>query len=253
MIASRLVTDVLWTFTLVLQAAVAAAIVRRKLIRTFPLFFAYTIAVLSLEILLLFLPYAGNLYALVYWYGEVITISLAVGAIFETVRHFFPPYPFLKVVLRILWTLGAVAALAAVLLLAIPQPGKRGDWALAMIMLGERSIRFAEACWLILVIALVLHLGRSWQQYSVGIVAGFGVHSALALALFELREHLHLLSDPIFVVLNSAAYCLAALIWAFYFLRPRQNLSSGRLPKANLSEWNNAVSEYYTQQWSRRY
>jgi hypothetical protein len=227
--------------------------IRRRLLRNFPIFFSYTLAVIFREVVLLFLPYTGNLYALVYWYGEVITISLALGAIFETVRHFFPPYPFLKVVLRTLWTLGAVAALAAVLLLAIPQPGKRGDWVLGIIMRGERSIRFAEACWLILVIALVLHLGRGWQQYSVGIVAGFGVHSAMTLALFELREHLHLVSSPTFVVLNSAAYCLAALIWAFYFLRPRQNLSSGRLPKANLSEWNNAVSEYYTQQWYRRY
>jgi hypothetical protein len=253
MISSRLVTDILWILPLALQAAVMFAIVRRKLLRTFPLFFTYTVAVLSREIVLMFLRNPGKLYGQVYWYGEVLNVFLSLGAIFETLRQVLPPYPFLSVMLKAIWTLGGVTAVAATLLLLFSHAGAGGDRVLAMIMLAERSARFVEACWLIVVIALVSYFERGWQQYSVGIVAGFGIYSALALALFEFRAHLHLLSYATFAVLNSAAYNLAAIIWALYFLRPRRILQLGHLPKTNLSDWNNAVTEYFTQQWSRRY
>jgi hypothetical protein len=119
-------------------------------------------------------------------------------------------------------------------------------------MLAERSVKFLEAFWLILIIAFISHFEWKWQQYSIGIAAGFGVHSALALAVFELRGHLHLVSNPTFVMLNSAAYNVAALIWAFYFLRPWPSLSLERLPVTNLCELNNVVAEYFTHQWYRR-
>jgi len=189
----------------------------------------------------------------VYWYGEVVTISLGLMAILQTCRHLLPPYPFLKVVKKTSLVLGAGAVVAAVLMLVLAQVGSSGDRLFAMILLAERSVKFVEVCWLILVIALVSHFGLSWQQYSVGVVAGFGTYSALTLAIFELRAHLHLLSDPYFVVLNSAAYDIASIIWAFYFLRPQPNLVSQSLPESNLQDWNEAVTEYYTHQWHRRY
>jgi hypothetical protein len=250
---SRLVTDTLWIFPLVLQAAILFVIVRRKLLRTFAVFFAYTGAVLSREIVLLFLPYPGVFYAAVYWYGEAITVLLGLGAIFETFRYLFPPYPFLKAVLKLFWVLGAVASVGALLMLVLTQVQTGGDHAFELIILGERSIRFVEACWLILIIAFVSHLGRGWQQYSVGVVAGFGTYAALTLTVFELRAHLHMVSNSLFVVLNSAAYNVAAIIWAFYFVRSWSGVPAKPLPATNLTEWNDAVTQYYTQQWYRRY
>jgi hypothetical protein len=248
-----LLTHALSFLPVALQTAIAVVIFKRKLLTTFPLFFAYTTAVLSLDIGLLLLRYPSNLYALVYWSGEVVTISLGLAAILETFHHLLPPHPFLKVVVRLFLILGASAVVAAVLMLVLTQVGSSGDRLFAMILLGERSVRFVEACWLVLVIALVSHLGLSWQQYSVGIVAGFGIYSALTLAIFELRAHLHLLSDPSTVLLNSAAYNVAAIIWAFYFVRPWSGVPAKPLPATNLTEWNDAVTQYYTQQWYRRY
>src|SRR6267154_6602818 len=113
MLSSRLVTDILWILPLALQSAVMFAIVRRKLLRTFPLFFTYTVAVLSREIVLMFLRNPGKLYGQVYWYGEVLNVFLSLGAIFETLRHVLPPYPFLSVMLKAVWTLGGVTGVAA--------------------------------------------------------------------------------------------------------------------------------------------
>jgi len=248
-----LLSNILSFLPVALQAAVTFVILKRRLVTIFPLFFAYTTGVLSLDIGLLLLRYPSNVYALVYWSGEVVTISLGFAAILETFRHLLPPYPFLKVAVRLFLILGAGAVVAAVLMLVLTHVGSSGDRLFAMILLAERSVRFVEACWLVLVIALVSHLGLSWQQYSMGIVAGFGIYSALTLAIFEFRAHLHLLSDSNTVLLNSAAYNVASIIWAIYFLRPERSSPPEPLPETNLQDWNEAVTEYHSQQWYRRY
>jgi hypothetical protein len=95
-------------------------------------------------------------------------------------------------------------------------------------------------------------LGLSWHQKSVGIAAGFGVYSAMALAGFELRVHLQVISPGTLALVNSIAYNLAAIIWAFYFLRPVRVTPVEHLPNTDLAEWNGAVTDYVNQ-WSRRY
>jgi hypothetical protein len=250
---SSLLTHILSFLPIALQTAIAFVILKRKLVTTFRLFFAYTSAVLLLDAVLLFVHYPSNLYASIYWFGEVLTILLGLAAILETFRHLLPPYPILKIVLRLFLIFGAGSLVAAVLMLVLTKVGGSGDRLFAIIILAERSARFVEACWLVLVIALVSQLGLNWQQYSVGIVAGFGIYSALTLAIFELRAHLHLLSDPNFVVLNSAAYNVATIIWAFYFVRPQNVPPSQPLPETNLSDWNKAITEYCAHTWYRRY
>jgi hypothetical protein len=102
------------------------------------------------------------------------------------------------------------------------------------------------------VIALMSRLGLTWHHYLIGIVAGFGIYSALDLAVLELRAHLHFVTDAALVLLTSAAYNVAAIIWASYLLRPRRRESIEHLPETNLIELNEAVTEYVNQ-WYRRY
>jgi hypothetical protein len=201
--------------------------------------------------MLLFLKYPGRPYALVYWYGEVFIIFLALAAILETAKHLFPRYSFLDTALKVVWALGAGAALVAILMLILTRVQSSVDRVFELIILGERSIRFLQACWLILVIAYISYWRRDWRQYSVGIVAGFGVYSSLTLAILELRAHLHLISDVTLVLLNSAAYNVAAIIWAVFFFSTWHSSPSERLPKADLSSWNDAVTEYHSRRWFR--
>ncbi len=70
-------------------------------------------------------------------------------------------------------------------------PWRGPMWRFEWIILTERSARFLQVCLLIVAIALMSRLGLTWQNYSVGIAAGFGVFAALDLALLELRAHLH--------------------------------------------------------------
>jgi hypothetical protein len=252
MIFLHLITRVLWVVPLVLQAAIAFVMARRKLFVLFPVFFAYTVVVLSQDIVLLFLRYPGNAYARVYWCGEALAVLLSLGVIFESLKYLFPPFPFRRLLLKCVWVVGAIAAVIAIAMLLIANNGAGTARIFEFVILLERSARFLQTCLLIVVIALVSRLGLTWRHYSVGIVAGFGIYSALDLVILEFHSHLHLISDSTLFLLNSAAYNVAAIVWAFYCLRSWRRTPLERLPKADLAEWNDAVGDY-VDQWHRRY
>jgi hypothetical protein len=225
---------------------------RRKTASSFPLFFTYTVVVVCRDLILLFLK-KGNLYFLIFWWGESLAVLLGLAVIFEIAAHILPKSPAIKFVLKAMLIFGAIAAVAALFILVLSKPSGGGkDPLLVVIGMAERSVRFLQSSLLVILIALMSRLGLSWHQESVGIAAGFGVYSALALACFELGIHLHAISGTTLALVNSAAYNLAALIWAFYILRPVKVTPVEHLPKTDLAEWNSAVTDYVNQ-WSRRY
>jgi hypothetical protein len=245
-----LLTKTLWIVPLVLLVAIAIVILRRKLVGVFPFFFGYTVVVSVREFVLLFLKYPGNAYSFVWFLGEALAVLLSLGVIFETLRHILPPYPFLGVVVKLVWILGGMAALAALLMLILPGPRTGPDPLLESIFLLERAARFLQACLLIIVIALMSRFGLTWHQYSIGIIAGFGIYSALDLVTLEFRSH-HLLGGDAFELIRSAAYNLGAVIWAAYFLPSLSRTPVEHLPRTNLAEWNEAVADY-VDPWYRR-
>jgi hypothetical protein len=241
----------LWIFPLILLAAIAIVMWRRNLARRFPVFFSYTVLVVVRDSVLFFLPYQSPAYSFVYFLGDALAVLLSLGVIFETLRNIFPPYPFLRIILRSVWILGGIAAVISVLMLVSSNAPTDPDHALQSILMAERAVRFLQVCLLIMVIALMSRLGLTWHQYSLGIVAGFGIYSALDLMTLEFRAHLHFVTQDTFVLVNSAAYNLGAMIWAAYFLPSWARTPVEILPKTNLAELNEAVTDY-VDQWYRR-
>lgn len=244
MVSLHSATIALWVVPIVLQVAIAAAMVYRGLVKIFPVFFSYTVLVPSRDIVLFFLPYPGNLYSLFYLCGEAISVLLSLAVIFEIMRHLFPPHPFLAILRKVIWILGGAASTAALLLFCFTDRGTATDLAFESVTLLERSARFLQVCLLIAVISLVSRLGLTWHHYSVGILAGFGVYSALDLALLEFRGHWHVVTDAAFVLFRPAAYNLAALIWAGYFLTGGRRGPVKELPENDLAEWTETVTAY---------
>jgi hypothetical protein len=245
---SHLTTQILWLVPLVLQCVVAAAMVRRRLFSRFPIFFGYTLLVPTRDVILLFMKYRSPGYAWVYWIGEALAVLLGLGVVLEVAQHLIRPYLFLRFLLKALWVLAATGTIIALLALVLTRGPEK---AFESIMMLERAARFLQVCMLIVVLSLMSRLGLTWRHYLVGITAGFGVYSALDLALLEFRGHLHFVPDSAFVLLRPAAYNLAAIIWVSYFLKPWRTNQIGRLPDIDLEKWNNAVTGYIDQ-WYRR-
>lgn len=236
----------LWITPIVIQSVIIMVMLWRQLFKVFPVFFAYTVLVPAREIVLLFIRNHHEPYFYTYWLGEAIVVALSLGAIYEVIWHLIRPYPFLRrLALRFFWIV-AVAALGIGLTMFVSSslsdhPESRFD----IVILIERSVRFLQACLLIVLIFLMSRLGVTWQYYAVGIATGFGVYSASYLALLELRTHLHLISDSTLVLLNSTAYNVAAAVWAFYFVLPRRRkVVIESLPDTEIARWNEALSGY---------
>jgi len=238
------ITVALWIAPIVIQSTIVIVMLHRKLVEVFPVFFTYTVLVPAREILLLFVRNHLDLYSRIYWFSEAIVVALSLCVIYEVIWHLIRPYSFLRrVAFRFFWI---VAAVALVLGLIMFLSSSRSDPPLLeIIILAERSVRFLQACWLIVLVLLMSRLGLTWQHYAVGIATGFGVYSASDLALLELRAHLHLISNTTLVLLNSTAYNLAVMTWALYFVPSRpMKMIVGSLPNTEIARWNDVLSEY---------
>ncbi len=248
---SHLLTSALWFLPLALQCAIAVSMLYHGLARQFPFFFSYNLFLPARDLVLVSLPYAGNLYSTVYWWGDGIAILLALVVIVEVAFHLIGRYPFLRFLFKILLGVAAIAAMAALLSFVWTRGPAGADVVLEWIIYTERSVRFLQVCLLILMTALMSRLGLTWRNYTLGIAAGFGLYAALDLILLELRAHLHAVTDSSFVLLRSAAYNLGVLIWAAYFLLPRGRPPVNRLPDHDLDQWNDELNQK-VDRWYRR-
>ena len=246
---AHLILFVLWLVPVTLQAAIAFVMLRRGLTKLLPIFFSYTVFIVAREFILQLLPYGKKVYSAVFWWGDAAAILLSLGVILEVLWHLFRPYQFLQFVFKLVWIAAFVAAAFALSLLRVDPRGT--DRLLESILLMERSARVLQVGLLIVLIFFMSRLGLTWHHYSLGIAAGFGAYSALDLVLLELRAHLHLVTDKVFVLLTPAAYNLGVLIWAFYFLRPPALQVVDRLPDTDLTSWHDTLSEY-VKRWYRR-
>jgi len=247
----RLTTLVLWILPLATQSAIAVVMVRRGLVGQFPFFFSYTLLLPVRDLTLSFLHNPGDPYAYVFFWGEAVAIIFSLAIVFEIAWHFVRLYPFLRLFLRVLWISALVAGAVSLALLFWTKGSGGTDVLLEWITLSERSARFFQLCLLMVAIATMSRLGLTWRDYSLGIAAGFGVYAALDLVLLELRGHLHVLGDSAFVLLRSASYNLGVLIWAFYFLWPRNGDPVDRLPGTDVANWNDALTKHIDE-WYRR-
>jgi hypothetical protein len=241
---SSVVMMALWVTPIVIQSVIAIVMVHRKLLKIFPAFFAYTIVVPFREILLLFSR--NHLYSRAYWFTEAIVVALSLGVIYEVIWHLIRPYPFLRqFAFRFFWIVAVVALALGLIMFLFSNPPVRPNSLFEIIILAERSVRFIQACLLIVLILLMSRLGLTWQYYAVGIATGFGVYSASRLALLELQAHLHLIADRNLQLLNSAAYNVAVVIWALYFVPSHsRKVMVESLPSTDIARWNEVLSEY---------
>jgi hypothetical protein len=244
-------TALFWVLPILFQFLVAIILFRRGLVSQFPFFFAFIALVPARDAILFLLRRSRDIYATVFWWGEAVAIILALAVIFEISLHFVRPYPFLKLFLKVLYITAGILAAGAFAMLVLTKGPAGTDLALEWIILTERSARFLQVCLLVVAIAFMSRLGLAWQNYSLGIAAGFGVYAAFDLILLELRTHSHVLTDTTFVLMRSASYNLGVLIWVFYFLRNRGADPIDRLPGNDLAGWSDALRPHLNK-WYRR-
>ena len=207
----------LWIAHPVLQSAVAAAMIRRKLYRTSPFFFSYVVwQILIFSILFpVFRADSYLLFFYVSWATTAVSVGLGFKVIHEIFLDIFRPYHTLKDLGSVLfkWA-GLVMVLVAGVAAASSPASESGPLVQAVLTL-QRSVRVVQCGLVFFLLVFSRYLGISWRQRSFGIALGFGGFASVELAMIALRVGYYI-SVSTLNLINMGAYNLAITTWFVY-------------------------------------
>ena len=207
----------LWIAHPVLQSAVAAAMIRRKLYRVFPFFFAYVICQI-LIFSILFPVYRSNSYLLffyVYWATTAVSVGLGFKVIHEVFLDIFRPYHTLKDLGSVLFKWAGLVMLLVAGVAAASSPISESGPLVQAVLTLQRSVRVVQCGLVFFLLVFSRYLGISWRQRSFGIALGFGSFASLELSMIALRVGSYI-SEPTLSLVNMGAYNCAITIWFVY-------------------------------------
>jgi hypothetical protein len=202
-----------------LTAWVAVLVVRRKLHREFPLFFAYL--ALSVVVPLVRLSVSGDYLTFfkVVWATEALYAMFALLALYEVFHEVFRPF-------YMVWRWFPLVFPAAVTLIAfvsirsaILHPALQAPRILQIVFGSAKAVNYLEAVLFGLFFGLVLLLGVRWKSYPFGIVEGFGLSALGALIAYGLRSEFGTKYDTFAKYAPPVAYFVGVLVWLDTFLR----------------------------------
>jgi hypothetical protein len=204
---------------LTLTVWVGALVVRRKLHREFPAFFAYL--TLSVTIPLIRLAVSSN-YAMffkVYWATEIIYAVLALLALHELFHEVFLPFYQLWWWFRLLFPAAAMFIAFISIRRALHNPALQAPRPMEIIFAFATAVNYLEALLFGLFFGLVVLLGVRWRSYPFGIVEGFGLSALGGLIAYGLRSEFGTKYDTFAKYAPPVAYIVGVLVWLDTFLR----------------------------------
>jgi hypothetical protein len=234
----------LWIAHPVLQLAVAAAMLRRKLHRIFPVFFAYLgFQILTFSILFPMFKWGVNYaaYFYVYWGFSAIDLILCFMVIHEVFLNIFRPYHTLKDLGTVMFKWAALVMLLVAFVVAASNSGQDMEPILQAITTVQRCVRVAQCGLVLFLMVFSRYLGVSWRQQSFGIALGLGGAAAVELGTLALYAGSPISQVTVHVI-NLVAYNLAILVWFAYLLLE----SPARTSEANLfisHRWERSLSD----------
>jgi hypothetical protein len=201
-----------------LELLLAAAMLWRKLHRTFPIFFAYIIFQLVNFAVLFPIQRTGNydLYFYAYWIGALISLGIGFKVIHEIFMDVFRPYHTLRDLGTVLFKWAALVMFFVALVVAAASPAGQSPIVQAVVTV-QRCVRVIQCGLILFLLVFSKYLGVSWRQQSFGIALGFGGFASVELAGNALYSGGQINSSTV-AFLNTAAYCCAIVAWLGYAL-----------------------------------
>jgi hypothetical protein len=208
---------VLWILHPVLQSAVAAIMVRRKLHRVFRIFFAYLIfQIATFFVLFPIFKWGGYLaYFYTFWTYSAITLVLGFMVIHEIFLDVFRPYHTLKDLGSVLFRWAALVMLLVACVVAASSPASEQGPLVQAIVTVQRCVRVVQCGLILFLLVFSKYLGVSWRQHSFGISLGFGAFAGAELAMLALNTSGHASQVTVNFV-DLLSYNLAITTWSIY-------------------------------------
>jgi hypothetical protein len=245
MLAPLWVERTLWFTPPLLQLTMSVLIVRRKLYREVPWFFAYILFSASQSIIVFFVRRKMPLYFYWYWIVELIALTMGFIIIYEVFRNIVNRYEGIQRVGFRLYRWCAVFLLFLATIMIASSPDLSSAVIIDAIITLQRGVRIMQVGLLVLLFSFTTYLGLSWRNCSFGVALGFGFLAAVELAIAALRLQFGADADQFYVLTKSIAYNCAALIWSAYIWQGQPATQTvTALPKAEVAVWNQTLGEF---------
>jgi hypothetical protein len=214
----RLVYYALWIAPVAVFACLAALMLRRKLHKELPLFFAFVIFQIA-DFAIGFTAYriSQRDYFYAYWTMAALGTAISFGVLHEVFAGVFRPFAGLRQFGGVLFRWAAlVLALAAILLAADSRPMPGSTRVFTTIMSLMRSVELMQCGLVLLMLLCSSYLGIALRHRIFGIALGFGIIAAVDLILVALLSSFGLQAKVFVQISKMAVFNLSALLWMGY-------------------------------------
>src|SRR5580698_9212346 len=199
----------LWCAQPILQSVLALVLLRRKLHKQFPVFFAFLLVQVANFAVIFPLYSTGNytLYFAPFWLGEAINAVLGFKVIHEVFLDVFRPYHTLKDLGTLLFKWAGVVMLLVSVVVAFSNSYDQSPLVHAITTL-HRSVRIVQVGLILFLLLFSRFLGVSKRQISFGIALGFGLFAGVDLMMYALNSG-GFVRQSIFNLVDMSAYNVA--------------------------------------------
>jgi hypothetical protein len=223
--------------------AIVVIMIRRRLVREFPIFLTYTLFQIVMGGTLFVMDHIAAVSARQYvnadWVDTIGSIVLRFALIYEIFSRIFDPYPALRELGRLLFRWGVVVLMLVAVAVAARAPSGPMPL-LSGIHVANCAVSLMQSGLLVFLFLFSSYFGLSWRNYVYGIAAGLGIFSSVSLATTALRIGTGAAAGSYSLdFVTMAVYHCSVLIWLVYLLAPETaRLAVEHLPDNNLEQWN---------------
>ncbi|HEX3352246.1 MAG: hypothetical protein ACRD3H_13680 [Terriglobales bacterium] len=233
----------LWIAPHALQFIIVIVMIRRKLVREFPLFFAYSAFEAVEQSSLFVLDHIPAVSDYQYWYihlaGSLVGIALRFGVIREIFVAVFRNYPGLKQLTRVIFRWASIILVFAAIVVAARAPEIGRLLLFSRVHILDLFVEVIQGgLWLVL-LGLSAYFGLSWKSFPYGIAFGMGIFLTVDIATEAMRIWTGFVAGYVFDFVSMATYHCCVILWLVYLSAPESSpLTVKKLPKHNVEEWN---------------
>ena len=242
----RILYYTLWIAHPLLEAAVAAFMIRRGLHRQFKYFFGYILTQFA-TFAVVFPAYWSRqnyfAYFVLYWICMAISVACGFGVIHEVFVDVFRSFHTLRDLGTVLfkWA-GLVMLMVAGVVSVSTNSTEVPPWMQAIIT-AQRCVRIVQVGMVLFLLFFARYLGVSRRQRSFGIALGFGSFAVVELTLIASWVGHHL-GNPWMSLVNMTAYNLSLGVWLGYVAMkvPARDVSTTLL---QTQRWEQSLSDIH--------
>ena len=205
--------------SLCLEIWLAVLLYRRRVYKTYSLFFAYIIASVAVSVARLAIQPYYSVYYFVYWVSELLLILLSLWALNQVFWEIYED-------VRFLWWFRAIyygallIALGVTIRMAVVSPPVSNDTLVSFTIDAEITANIVRASIVAVFAAMIEPMTVEFQRYPFGIMLGFGISSLGPCIGYIMFSVLGTKARRSTDVISTVSYIVGLIIWLWIFGKP---------------------------------